>query len=259
MLESLGISPAYIIDAGDPHLPPLTDEEHQYIYSGEVDEGGWLVPDAYGWTNPILDVLLKPNLLKYAWKGRGFCMVLRDRTSASKTLGTIIHEAGHYLSFYDIPGRDEPDTKKAAMDLVSATLDGRDVHGLEWLRATVHLWHRAVALGYRVPFGDTVCLEQYGYDRRDLLPLLNEAPNREHEPIERILRPVARVARANKKQAGKKPQVARGPSILWLGGQPVRCHVDGTIETFPDANGVGATRYRGIREFLDEVCNVECC
>ena len=184
LLAALDIDPLYLVDCGDV-FRQFNAFEHKYLY----DNGGRDII-AFYW--PVLDALLSLNCLRYEWKGRGCCIVLRRsamQATTAEVLGTLLHEAGHHVAACDRPERDDPDVSRAIKTSRENPLPESEHHNRRWLSATVHLWHRATAvLKYEIPLANVLNLEQYGYAREDLAPLLDEASQREGEPIESILR-----------------------------------------------------------------------
>jgi hypothetical protein len=97
-------------------------------------------------------------------------------------------------------------------------------------------------LGYEIPIAEVVNMERYGFGRKDLLPLLDEAERREGESIESILgstvgsqsQSSANVARRNK---------PRFPKVMMLACGPAKIYADGSIETCPDLHGRGGRRF----------------
>lgn len=188
LLAELGISPVYVVSLTDSSY--LSDSERRYLLSCRNDDHTCGVTRAF--TSPICDLLFKNGALRYDWEGRGFCCVFVEPPEflgATETLGTMIHEAGHYLAFCDDPSRDDLDFGRAVKASWQSMKSAAEHHDRQWLRATVHLWHRATTvLGHEIPLDKTLDLEQYGFSAKDLLPLLDEASRREGEDIEAILR-----------------------------------------------------------------------
>ncbi len=221
LLAALGIDPVYVIDVADP-FRSYTSAEWQFVY----DDG-----DGCGiaFTAPTLDALLHQTL-QYEWKGRGFCVVLQASVysmSEAETLGVLLHEAAHYVAAYDHPERDAPDIARAAKAGWHSTQTEREAHDKQWLRATIHLWHRACRMGCEISLSDVVNLEQYGFSRRDLGPVLDEASSREGEDIETILAsrlPSTSAPRRKRRGPRRWSAMIAGRHVVTAGG---RTTIDG--------------------------------
>ena len=179
LLADLGIAPVYLIDATATGVAlNFTEAERQLLLSG----------DNIAFTNPALDAMLSGRRLLYEWKGRGFACIFEKSPltmTKSQFLGVLLHEAGHWVAACNKPYRDDPNIKAA---IAASFQDKYDPHDHRWLRATVHLWHRATAvLGHEINLADVRCLDGYGFGRKELGPLLEEASNREGECVQEIL------------------------------------------------------------------------
>jgi hypothetical protein len=180
LLAQLGIEPVYVVSSTD-NFRRLSEAEHQLVFG---DSG------TIAFTSAAADLLFKSSYLRYDWQGRGCCIVFCQSPlffTETETLGLMLHEAGHYVADYDRPERDDTDHGRALKAFWGSMQQSGEHHDAQWLRATIHLWHRACKLGYEIPLSNVVNLEQYGFERKHLLPLLDEAERREGEEIESIL------------------------------------------------------------------------
>ncbi|MEX2310636.1 MAG: hypothetical protein WD738_23920 [Pirellulales bacterium] len=245
LLAALGIDPVYIIEPTDAFCQ-LSNVEHRYVWSGVGAEC------SIAFTSPVLDLLLS-NCLRYEWQGRGCCIALCRsvlQMTASQTLGVLLHEAGHHVAAYDRPERDDDDKERALKTAWASMGKDGEAHNTQWLRATVNLWHRACKMGYEIPLDDVVTLEQYGFDRSHLLPLLDEAEQREGEPIETILGSSSTAPASTTSTAKRRRR--QFPYVDIIGAEPVTLYADGSLETIPDIHGKrGKMKYQSVHDFLN--------
>ena len=184
--------------AGNPDIPALLaraeglcravapldlGDEPLYIIAQSslpADRGGRSV--AYGFTTPNLDLCLQ-DVIGPAWRGRGGCFVLGDAELAgldafdaeAYVTSVALHELAHILDRPPVDrGQEGGDPNRL---LFESLCIGRAVaqdpspvdeaasfeaHGLRFIRAALHLRHRAVALGALVPLYCYCAGSQYG-------------------------------------------------------------------------------------------------
>ncbi|MCA9233344.1 MAG: hypothetical protein KDA57_22055 [Planctomycetales bacterium] len=182
LAATLGIAPCYIVDAGDV-FGQLSGPERQLISLQQKQK-------IVAFTAAAADLLFK-NSLQYQWQGRGCCIVFCRgllQLSEAEALGAAIHEMGHYLAACDNSARNDTNHARAIQNGWATMRPESQHHDQRWLRATTHLWWRAGEAGHEIPFANVVNLNQYGFTASDLQPLLLEAGQRNHEPVEQILR-----------------------------------------------------------------------
>jgi hypothetical protein len=238
MLAALGVRPAYIVTM-DSTRTPFSDAEWRFV----TEQHG-----ARGFTSPVADVILK-NALRYDWQGRGCCIVLRvspQGLSRAERLGLILHEAAHYVDDCDRPERDDVDHGRAVQTFWNGMGQrSRDPHGDRWLRALVHLWVRADAMGFPLGLGDTMDPVHHPCKPEQLLPLLAEADDRRGESIESILASPFPGAKVESKGVAVEPKPRRTRRHYMIFGRPtVFNSVDGSYETASSLDGtVPALRF----------------
>lgn len=252
LLAELGISPVYVVSYTDSSY--LSDRERQYLLSYDND-------CTVAFTSPTCDLMFRNGALRYDWQGRGFCCVFVEPPEflgPTATLGVMLHEAGHHLASCDDPTRDDCDYGRAVKSAWQAMKPNAQHHDRRWLRATVHLWHRATAvLGYEIPFEQTIVLERYGFSRHDLAPLLAEASQRENEPIETILGKSAPGMMASHTPGTATTSKSIWPMIEMAAGHVVQIFQDGHVETAPDLYGrQPSKRFNSMREFYNSLDKV---
>jgi hypothetical protein len=240
LATGLGIRRLYLVTPGSSEY--LSEAEYRFMHANK--EG------CLAFTSPVCDLLFK-NALRYQWSGRGCCVVFVRSPmlmAETQTLGMLIHELGHYVADCHKPCRDDNDHDRALKQSWSIMETEEQQHDRKWLRATVHLFHRACLMGYEIPFSNVVNLEQYGYSRSDIGPLLSEASAREREPIEQLvssMRQKIRKTTARQRMPRAKP--------VMIGGQMVLQHSNGSIETLPGLDGKGGGQtFKTVRQFLSK-------
>jgi hypothetical protein len=216
LLNALGIDPVYVVSI-DNSLCRLNDAESRLVYGGDEN--------ILAFTCPVADLMFRKSL-RYEWGGRGFCMVFRKPPvllTAPQVLGTMIHEAGHWVADCNQPCRDDPDAGRAVETFWKTLRNESQHHDARWKRATIHLWHRACKVGCEIPLSDVLNLEQYGVSRSSLSTMLAEAERCEGQPIESILasRPTAEPQR---KKRRSHVQFIAGRIVQTVGG---RTTIDG--------------------------------
>jgi hypothetical protein len=232
MLAALGIQPAYVVTMDTTRFP-FSDAEWRYVHEHHAG--------ARGFTSPVADVMLK-NALRYDWKGRGCCIVLcvsPQGLSRVERLGLILHEAAHYVADCDQPARDDVDHVRAVQAFWGSLRSTEDPHGERWLRALVHLWVRADAMGFPLGLGDTMDPEFHPCKPEQLLPLLKEADDRAGESIESILAtplPGA-TATVTTTTMSTEPRKRRRVRFGTSPGGFTEFHPDGSCETFASLDG----------------------
>jgi hypothetical protein len=195
VLRAIGFrEPFYIIDAQQPqgwHLP-LSEGERAY-WQGK--------PSTLAATSPVTDLVYRVGALRYDYKGRGFCCVLwrgAFQRSQSEVIGSVLHEAAHYVNYAPYPEREERDPCRAMAMFSKNAAFRRDPHGETFLRACAHLWRRATKAGYLVPLADVIDHERYGHAQSKLLSAVDEAVRWESESLaaveRRLVRDVQRMA-----------------------------------------------------------------
>lgn len=223
LLAELGFEPVYLIDIVDGCGAAFTEPERQFIFSPSHDDG-------IACTSPVCDLMFKSGRLKYEYQGRGLCIVFRKsvlQQSLAEVLGATIHEAGHHAAAYDNPSRDDDDHVRAVQTFWTSGMCGADGgHNSRWVRATVHLWWRALCAGRSVKISDVMRTEMYGMPHEKELSdsLLPECSQRDNEDVESILAtpapsafcrlfPGERLERTSKRPApsGASASVARRP------------------------------------------------
>jgi hypothetical protein len=144
-----------------------------------------------GLTSPFLDLVLKPMLERQGkWRGRGAGILISPRAIASlskkrpresrvrhlslRILATALHELGHVLDPYFLDSVD--DVQQASTENVAAyrvaleqftpakLLDGGfglQYHGWQFLRACLHLGHRARTVGAAIEDIDVFAIHSY--------------------------------------------------------------------------------------------------
>ncbi|MGD9632732.1 MAG: hypothetical protein AB7G28_25120 [Pirellulales bacterium] len=241
LLNSLGITPIYFVTSDGAISRQLSDAQWRLGF-GDGTEG------MLAWTAPIADLLYQ-SCLRYEWAGRGCCIVLRRHPinfTTTELLGLAIHEAGHFIAWCDRPDRDDSDSERALKTFWANAQTKSQHHDRRWLRATTHLWHRACRMGHEIPFTNVLTLEQYGYGRADLTPLLSEASRRESEPIEAILRGDSAPAAAPSQRV---PRGSRFPYQTMIHGEVVTLHANGSIDVPPKLDGGGRERFASVEQF----------
>ncbi|HPM24196.1 MAG TPA: hypothetical protein PLP66_09845 [Phycisphaerae bacterium] len=172
--------------------PELAGRPLYVVLASDVyaDPGNGDGPD--GCTMRHLDLMLRPTLERLGrWSGRGPAMVLdprsiartaarrirpaRRRVFAPAALGVAIHELAHVLTAE--PDEAEPTAEyvKAGRAMLTADADGTETptngpgaavpwRGHEWafIRAALHLTHRAAALGVDLTPRDVFDAEPHG-------------------------------------------------------------------------------------------------
>jgi hypothetical protein len=147
----LGETPVYVVPQSS--LPPA------------MGRGSFCL----GYTTPALDLFLRPHL-GGAWQGRGACMVINDVEAAAfgpahlrrLFLGVVIHELVHIIEEFLPSIRAAVEPSPAAVESANLSIAAylsrpaervRDwgeqiyrTHGLQFLRAALHLRHRVQAL-----------------------------------------------------------------------------------------------------------------
>jgi hypothetical protein len=235
MGQSLIDRPLYVVT---PHSDYLSDMERRLIFTN--------CENTLAFTSPVADVLFREGALRYEWSGRGCCVAFRNSPvifSPARLNGILVHEIGHWVACCNEPCRDNADTVQAAVQFFMTMKTEAEYHDHRWLRATVHLWHRACRMGYEIPFNDVLNLEQYGYNLHNLAPLLDEASARETEPLERILGSTTRQSKAKQRRRSRT-------QAIMLSGQCVSQHPDGSITTCPDLYGRGGgLHFDSVRDF----------
>jgi len=233
LASELGISPLYIVSNTDAFCT-LSDVQRRFIYNPSNE-------NVIAFTAPVADVMFK-GYLRYEWQGRGCCVVFRRsplEMSKAESLGVLLHEIGHYVDSFDNPSRDDLDTDRAVKAFWEPKTNGNEHHSPRWLQASVHLWWRACSMGYKIPLENVVNLEQYGFNRSHLLPLMSEARQREGESIESILRSCEQPTpkRATNRSTPKRPR----SSIVFLHGRLVQ--TTGS-KTMIDGKAVSETEFQ---------------
>ncbi|MEL6109708.1 MAG: hypothetical protein AAFU85_27170 [Planctomycetota bacterium] len=181
LCRAIGITrPVYFVDIQSQYL---TGDEVAFINS---------LGSTTAATGLCADLMLRDGALRYAWKGRGFCIVWKQsayQLTERQVLGVVCHEAGHYFDYSRYPSRDEPNERKAKR----ARVKHRVHHGSRWVRATVHAYERARLLGYNVA-ADHLQLNHPSYAagkvkaQRLIDAVEPEVHERAGEPVESILR-----------------------------------------------------------------------
>lgn len=172
--------------------PELAGRPLYVVLASDVypDAGNGDGPD--GCTMRHLDLMLRPTLERLGrWSGRGPAMVLdpraiarnaerrirpaRRRAFAPAAFGVALHETAHVLTAE--PGEGEPSAEylEAGRAMLTADADGTDKptngpgaavpwRGHEWafIRAAMHLAHRAAALGVDLTPRDVFDAEPHG-------------------------------------------------------------------------------------------------
>jgi hypothetical protein len=222
--------------------PYLTDNLRQLV--------ALTAPDCIACTNTVFDIVAGDSLRYERSKGqRGFAMYFGEHPAMlgpAVAWAAVIHEAAHYLTDRH-PSRDEADEGRAIKDWWG-TWSNRDSHNTDWQRACAHLAFRAMRLG--VDVNVTALFQDYG-GTEFLSGLRSELVSRADEPIEQILsgghRATATATVAT--PTARRPRSKRFPYMASMGGEPVRMHADGSIETFARLDGTGAKRFASIVEF----------
>ncbi len=148
--------------------------------------GGKAVCD--GFTCPRLDLYLR-EAIGPAWQGRGPCMVINDtdfgRLDAPDAechmLATVLHELAHILERppVDRAGEDMDEAKLIFESLCVGHAVSRETppdetaapfqnHGLRFIRAALHLRHRAQAAGVLVTLSGCCAGRRYGLSHLNL-------------------------------------------------------------------------------------------
>lgn len=211
LVADLGIEPFYAIDIADEFLS-LNPNEHAVVFSPSHDQ-------VAAFTSPIADLMFRDRL-RYEWRGRGFCCIYRQsvlQMTEERTLGVTIHEAGHYVEACNRQERDDTNHDRAIKAFWQNGLMGADGgHNARWIRATVHLWWRAIELGYEVHPEAVMQLDRYGWSPTSeyVNTLISEATAKRTRPIEAILAtpPPAAFSRLFASDTGKTPRRSAKPS-----------------------------------------------
>lgn len=247
LLAALGIDPVYVVTTTDA-FRQLGELEHNFVF-GHTES-------TLAFTAPVADLMFSKGYLKYEWRGRGFCCVFRRSPltlGSTATLGVMVHEAGHYVADCNRPERDDPDFDRAGKVFWASLRTDAEMHNHRWLRATVHLWHRACRLGYEIPFSNVLKLEQYGYSRQDFAPLLDEVSQREGESIESILGTGVAISQASPIAAQPQLKSTRWPKIQLMAGGPMLLHSDGSVETPPTLSGRRGERFPSVAAYVQSI------
>lgn len=197
-------------------LDPLFQDRPVYPILFDDDVPPFFVPcgSIAGWTSPFCDLLARPMLEQQGrWRGRVFAFFLEPPPAGDWTdpswLGMVCHEAGHYLTFSDAvcmldydnelecirralapqatpEGFKQRASSKSFWKQKTSNAIGRQLHPVDWIRATLHLTQRA---NYRANQSTAAATHGYGYvdGWRFNLAIEFEATQRRDEPIRDIL------------------------------------------------------------------------
>jgi len=169
--------------------------------------------------------------------------------SPTERLGVLLHEMGHHLADCDQAERDDTDHARAVKTFWTGmrAQSNEEQHNTRWLRATLHLWHRACRAGYEVPLS-SLGEEHHAISKKRIQPLLDETTEHEGEPIESILGSRVKPAKRKRSQRGPRDQADV------IAGQVVTVHADGTVTEAMALDGSsGGGRHASVRAFLSSL------
>lgn len=134
--------------------------------------------DYVAFTGAKLSEKLEPYLRQSGcWSGPGFCSVFRAGLGFAKGFGVLVHEAGHDVVFRSRYFTEYGQIRTNRLERIArdpkdnAHLFGDQSHGPEFVRATLHLWHRTNLLLAKSNI-DPISIESLGIagDRYGMLP-----------------------------------------------------------------------------------------